>query len=134
MLCVCFVVVECKGRAKDLFMVVVSYARMSSFNDSSSSFNPSIHMFSHPITYISPLSHSLGDKDDSLSCLSSSAKVGIQHKNLGGEKKGLYSLIMGSVGYRSVHIRGCGCMYRSINSTKHVHLEPQDHHHRWCPA
>ena len=36
MLGICFVVVECKGRAKDLFEAVVSYASMSSFNNSSS--------------------------------------------------------------------------------------------------
>ena len=92
-----------------------------------------IHMFSHPITHISPLSHSLGDKDDSRSYLASSAKARNQHKNLGGEKKGLHSLIKGSVGHRNVHIRGCDYTYRSINSSKRVHLEPQDHHHRWWP-
>ena len=67
-----------------------------------------IHMFSHPITHISPLSHSLGDKDDSLSCLASSANARIQHKNLGGEKKGLHSPIKGSVGHRNIHIQGRG--------------------------
>ena len=94
-----------------------------------------IHTFSHPITHISPLSHSLGDKDDSLSCIASSAKARIQHKNRGGEKKGLYSLIKGSVGHRNVHIRERGYTYRSINSAERVHLEPQDHHRRrWPPS
>ena len=93
-----------------------------------------IHTFSHPITHISPLSHSLGNKDDSRSYLASSAKAGNQHKNPGGEKRGLHSLIKGSVGHRNVHIRGCSYMYRLINSIERVHLEPQDHHHRWCPA
>jgi len=41
------VVVECKGRAKDLFMAVVFYASMSSFNNNTSSFNPS-HPHIHP--------------------------------------------------------------------------------------
>jgi hypothetical protein len=81
-------------------------------------------MFTHPITHISPLSHSLGDKDDSLSCLASSAIAGIQHKNLEGEKKGFHSLIKGSVGHRNVHIWGCGYMYRLINFAERVHLEP----------
>jgi len=93
-----------------------------------------IHTFSHPITHISPLSHSLGDKDDSHSYLASSAKANNQHKNRGGEKKGLHSLIKGSVGHRNVHIQGCGYTYRLINSTEHVHLEPQDHHHRCCTS
>ena len=91
-------------------------------------------MFSHPITHISPLSHSLGDKDDSRSYLASWAKARNQHKNLGGEKKGLHSLIKGSVGHSNVHIRGRGNTYRSINSTERVHLEPQDHNHQRCPA
>ena len=136
MLCVCFMVVECKGRAKDLFVAIVSYAGMSSFNNNnSSSFTHLIHMVSHPITHISPLSHSLGDKDDSCSYLASSAKAENQHKNPGGEKKGLPSLIKGGVGHRNVHIRGCGYTYRSINSAERVHLEPQDHHHRrWPPS
>ena len=80
-------------------------------------------MVSHPITHISPLSHSLGDKDDSRSYLASSSKVGNQRKNPGGEKKGLHSLIKGSVGYRNVHIQGRGYTYRSINSAERVHLE-----------
>ena len=80
-------------------------------------------MFSHPITHISPLSHSLGDKDDSCSYFASSAKAENQHKNLGGEKKGLHSLIKGSIGHRNVHIRGRGYTYRSINSVERVHLE-----------
>ena len=41
MLCVCFVVLACKGRAKDLFVAVASYASMLSFNNNSLSFNPS---------------------------------------------------------------------------------------------
>ena len=80
-------------------------------------------MFSHSITHISPLSHSLGDKDDSRSYLASSANAKNQHKNPGGEKTGLDSLIKGSVGHRNVHIRGCSYTYRSINSTECVHLE-----------
>ena len=96
---------------------------MPSFNNNSSSFNHLIHTFFHPITHISPLSHSLVDKDDYLSRLASSANAEILHKNLGGEKKGLHSLIKGSIGHRNVHIQGCSYMYRSINSTERVHLE-----------
>ena len=91
-----------------------------------------IHTFTHPITHISPHSHSLGGKDDSLSWLASTAKARNQHQTQWGKKKGLHSLIKGSVGHRNVHIRGHGYTYRSINSTEHVHLEPQDHHHWWC--
>ena len=80
-------------------------------------------MFSHPITHISSLSHSLGDKDDSCLYLASSAKAKNQHNNLGGEKKGLHSLIKGSVGHRNIHNRGYGYTYRSINSAERVHLE-----------
>ena len=135
MLCVCFVVVECKGRAKDLFVAVVSYASMSSFNNNHQVLTHLIHTFSHPITHISPLSHSLGNMDDSCSYLASSAKAGNQHKNPGGEKKGLRSLVKESISHRYVHIRGHGYMYRSINSAERVHLEPQDHHHRrWQPS
>ena len=82
-----------------------------------------IHMFSHPITHISSLSHSLGHKDDSLSCLSSSAKAGIQHNKARGEKKGLHSLIKGSVGHRNGHIWVLGNTCRLINSTERFHLE-----------
>ena len=90
-------------------------------------------MFTHPITHISPHSHSLGGKDDSLSCLASTANARIQHHTQGEKKKELHSLIKGSVGHSNVHIRGCGYTYRSINSAERVHLEPQDHHHRWWP-
>ena len=103
--CVCFVVVECKGRAKDLFVVVVFlYEYVKFLIIIHQVLIHHIHTFSHPITHISPLSHSLGDKDDSRSYLASSAKAGNQHKNPGGEKKGLHSLIKGSVGHRNVHI------------------------------
>jgi len=61
-----------------------SYASSSIFyNNNSSSFNPtqprvhpSIHPSIHPITHISPHSHSLGGKDDSCSCLASTANAG----------------------------------------------------------
>ena len=87
MLCVCFVVVECKGRPKDLFVVVVSYVSMSSFNINTSSFNPSHpHVLPSHHTHLTTLTL-LGDKDDSRSYLASSAKAENQHKNLGGEKK-----------------------------------------------
>jgi hypothetical protein len=43
--------------------------------------------------------------------------------NPGGEKKGLHSLIKGSVGHMNVHIRGRGYTYRSINFAERVHLE-----------
>ena len=50
--------------------------------------NPSHpHTFTHPITHISPHSHSLGGKDDSLSCFASMAKAGKKHQNQGEEKK-----------------------------------------------
>ena len=69
MLCVYFVVVKCKGRAKYLFVAVVSYASMSSFSNNSSCFNPS-----HPRilpshhTHLTTLTLSSG-KEDSLSQL-----------------------------------------------------------------
>ena len=91
-----------------------------------------IHTFIHPITHISPHSHSLGDKDNSLSCLASTTKVRTNTKPRGEKKKGHLSLIKESVGHKNVHICGHGYTYRSINSAEHVHLEPQDHHHRRC--
>ena len=104
----------------------------SIFYNTSSSFNPSHpHTFTHPITHISPHSHSLGGKDDSLSYLALSTNSR-SPTNPGGEKKGLHSLIKGSVGHRNVHIQGRVYTYRSINSAERVHLEPQDHHHRRC--
>ena len=92
-----------------------------------------IHKFIHPITHISPHSHSLGGKDNSLSCLASTAHAKNQQQPRGKKKKGLISLIKGSIGHRNVHIRGHGYTYRSINSIEHVHQEPQDHYHRWWP-
>ena len=134
MLCVCFVIVEYKDRAKDLFLAIVFPMRVCQvLIIIHQVLTHLIHTFSHPITHISPLSYSLGNKDDSCSYLASSAKVRNQHKNLGGKKKGLHSLIKESVGHRNVHIRGRGYTYRSINSAECVHLEPQDHHHRWWP-
>jgi hypothetical protein len=79
-----------------------------------------IHTFTHPITHISPHSHSLGGKDDSLSYLASSAIVGNQQTQ--GEEKGLISLLEGSVGRGNVHIQGRSYTYRLINSAKRVHL------------
>jgi len=61
-------------------------------------------MFSHPIIHISPLSNYLGDKDDSCPYHAPLAKVRNQGKNLGGEKKGLHSLIKGNIGHRIVHV------------------------------
>jgi hypothetical protein len=89
-------------------------------------------MFTHPITHISPHPHSLGGKDNSLSCLASTAKAGTNTKPRGEKKKRHLSLIKGTVGHRNVHIRGRGYTYRLINSAERVHLEPQDHHHRRC--
>ena len=134
MLYVCFVVVECKGKAKDVSVAVVSYASMSSFNNNSSSFNPSHpHVLPSHHTHLTTLT--LSRRQGRLPLvLASSAKAKNQHKNQGGEKKGLHSLIKGSVGHRNVHIRGCCYTYGSINSAERVHLEPQDHHHRRCPA
>ena len=73
-----------------------------------------IHMFTHPITHISPLSHSLGDKDDSHSYLASMAQARNQHQTQGEKKKGHLSLIKGSIDYRNVHIQEGSYMYRSI--------------------
>ena len=87
-------------------------------------------MFTHPITHISPHSHSLGGKDDSHSYLASTANAG--PINLGGEKKGLHSLTKRVGSLRNVHNRGHGYTYRSINSAELVHLYPQDHYHRRC--
>jgi hypothetical protein len=88
-----------------------------------------IHTFTHPITHISPL----GGRDNSLSCLASTANVGNQQQPRGREE--MTSVTdEGNVGHRNVHIYGHGYMYRSINSAERVHLEPQDHHHRWWPT
>jgi len=42
-----------------------------------------IHKFTHPITHISPHSHSLGGKDDSHLYLASTAKAKNQHQTQG---------------------------------------------------
>jgi len=89
--------------------------------------SPHVHLVGD--AHITPHSHTLVSNDDSLSFLASRAKAKNQHQTQGEKKKGLHSLIKGSVGHRNVHIRGHGYTYRSINSTEHVHLEPQDHHH-----
>jgi hypothetical protein len=106
MLCVCFVVVECNGRAKEpIYGCSFSYASMSSFNSNSSIFNPSHpHVLSSHHTHLTTLSHSLGDKDDSLLCLASSAKARIQHKNPRGREERTPLTNQGSAGYRNVHI------------------------------
>ena len=116
MLCVCFVVVECKGGAKDLFVVVVSYASMLSFNTSHPHVLPSHH------THLTTLT--LSKRQGQLPlvpCLIGQSRKPTQEPR--GEKKELHSLIKGSVGHRNVHIRVHGYTYRSINSTERVHLE-----------
>jgi hypothetical protein len=99
-------------------VAIVSYASLSTFNNNnSSSFNPCHpHVLPSHHTHLTILVLSLGDKDDSYSYLGSSAKAGNQHKNPGGETKGLHSLIKGSVGHRNIHIRGHDYTYRLINS------------------
>ena len=133
MLCICLVV-ECKGRAKVLFDAIVSYVSMSSFNNSPSSFNPShphVHTSHHTHLTILAFSRQQGWLP-LMPCLNGQSQK--PTPNPGGEKKGLHSLIKGSIGHRNVHIRGLGYTYRTINFAKRLHLEPQDHHHRRCPA
>ena len=134
MLCICFVVVEYKGKAKDLFVVVVSYASMSSFNNNSSSSNPSHpHILPSHHTHLTTLTLSRRHgRLPLVPCLIGQSLKPTQEPR--GNKKGLHSLIKGSIGHRNVHIRGCGYTYRSINYAERVHLEPQDHNHRRCPA
>jgi hypothetical protein len=121
MLCVCFVVVECKGSAKDLFMVVVSHASIVKFYNNSSSFNPSHpHILPSHHTHLTTLSLSRRQGQLPLMpCLNG------QHRKptTQGEEEMTPLSNKGSVSHRNVHIREHGYTYRLINSTECVHLE-----------
>jgi hypothetical protein len=81
---------------RDLFRLWVSYASSYYFNNNMfiKFLIHLIHMFSPPITHITPhLILSLGDEIDSRSDLASTAIARNQHETRGKGRKGLLSLI-----------------------------------------
>ena len=98
--------------------------------------NHLIHLFTHPITHISPHSHSLGGKDNSLSCLASTVKARNQHQTQGEKKKAHLSLVKWSSNIEKFHSRGKDsiCIDRSTIHSAEVYTTHKIHHHRRCTS